>query len=290
MSTSSLGSTTTVTSAPTPISEVLPLPSSISITKQLNLARSLYAAGKKDYDSASYKSSFQSLQKAVQIQELTLGKYHEETIQSYWGLGRAACRCIDPAVLGGRKRRNIILQSFQRAARMAEPALSDLEYETMLQDMSDCFHEAFLQETISTSGSISSDCRSIIDDGAFPHLHCDPLKHMMRLFELERKGDMYVKKYKYRKASTAYCQALQLQDALVGEDSLDGADIRCKLALCFLHMSAIQQARRALQMAYTCFVAQVGTEHPATLGALARMKKIAMSTSSTSVMSHGSGF
>jgi len=178
---------------------------------------------------------------------------------------------------------------------MAEPALSDLEYKTMLQDMRDRYHEAFSHETIRTSGTSSSDScsnstgdrNSIVDDGEFLRLHCDPVKHMMRLFELERKGDMYMKKSKHRKASIAYCQALQLQDTLVGEDSLDGADIRCKLALCFLHTSAIQQARRALQMAYTYFVAQVGTEHPATLGAVARMKKIAMSdTSLRSVTSY----
>jgi len=295
MSTSSLGSTATVTSAPTPITIVPSPTSSISITEQLNRARSLFATGKKSYDSASYMSSFQSLQQAVQIQELSLGKYHKETIRSYWQLGRAACRCIDQEVLGVRKRRKIVLQSFQRAARMAEPALGDLEYKTMLQDMRDRYHEAFSHETIRTSGISSSDScststgdsNSIVDDGAFLGLHCDPVKHMMRLFELERKGDMYMKKSKYRKASIAYCQALQLQDALVGEDSLDGADIRCKLALCFLHTSAIQQARRALQMAYTYFVAQVGTEHPATLGAVARMKKIAMSgTSLRSVTSY----
>ena len=113
------------------------------------------------------------------------------------------------------------------------------------------------------------------------------MKHMVHIFELEKRGDAFMKKKQYKKASLTYSQALQIQDALVGEDSLCGADIRCKLAMCFLQQDQIPQARRALQIAYTTFVAQVGTDHPATLGAVARMKKIAMTTSTRSLTSRG---
>ncbi|CAJ1959232.1 unnamed protein product [Cylindrotheca closterium] len=327
------GSTKSLTSAPTPISSTPTPTSSISISKQLNRARSLYNEGKQSYDEENYENSFQSLREAAQIQELSLGKYHKETIQSYWQLGRAACKCAEPMDANNssiKSKRHTVLQAFQRAARMAEGTFSETEYTSMLQDMKECYQEATFEDLvvvapICTSGSVSggsdnqsvssgishrssashrssSSHRSNSDENAYRKVHNDPMKHMLKVLELEKSGDGYVKKKNYRKASTIYGQALQLQDVLVGEDSLDGADIRCKLALCFMHTNCQPQARRALQMAYTCFVANVGTEHPATLGAVARMKKIAMSSgtafstksmsivSVTSVTSSVSGF
>lgn len=285
-------STSSLTSAPTPISSAPTPTSPMSITKQLTRSRSLYKEGTKSYDEGNYKNALKCLQEVVQIQELSLGKYHKETIHSYWQLGKAACKCTEKL---GKNKRHIVLQAFQRAARMAEAPFSDAEYSSMLQDMKGSYHAAFCQDittSTSTSSSFSSDCQSVSsgishwsDESAFRQVQTDPMKHLLTVFELERKGDGHVKKKNYRKASNAYGEALKLQDVLVGEDSLDGADIRSKLALCFMNTGATQQARRALQMAYTCFVAQVGTEHPATLGAVARMKKTAMSTSTKSIVS-----
>lgn len=285
-------STSSFTSAPTPISSAPTPTSPRSITKQLNRSRSLYKEGTKSYDEGNYKNSLKCLQGVVQIQELSLGKYHTETIHSYWQLGKAACKCTETL---GKNKRHIVLRAFQRAARMAEVPFSDAEYSSMLQDMKDSYHEAFCQDittSTSTTSSFSSDCQSVgsgishwSDENTVRQVQTDPMKHLLIVFELERKGDNHVKKKNYRKASNAYGEALKLQDVLVGEDSLDGADIRSKLALCFINTGATQQARRALQMAYTCFVAQVGTEHPATLGVVARMKKTAISTSTKSIMS-----
>lgn len=290
-------STSSFTSAPTPVSNLPPPPTStVSVTKQLHKARTLYEEGLIAYESEQYNQAYESLQKAVRIQELNLGKYHEETIRSYWRLGRAACKSELEESKEKKKKRHVVLQAFQRAARMGFSKAEDAEYNAMLQDMRDCFRQAFLQQesglTVSTcNNSDSSDSQSINSNNSSSHwsadeqvlkqVHVDPMKHMLKVFELEQKGDACVKKKNYKKAAQAYSQALQLQDALLGADSLDGADIRCKLALCFLRTNSTPQARRALQMAYTCFVQQVGTEHPATLGAVARMKKLAMSTTSS---------
>lgn len=212
------------------------------IHQELKRARSCYHQGKTDYSQADYAGALEHFQEAVRIQEMYLGKYHEETIRSYWRLGRAACK---------EQERVQALRAFQRAARMAASAFSKASYQHLMTDIEQCWQDAHPE------------------DG-------DSLKLILQVFKLERQGDIAFRKNHYVKATEAYCEALQLQDSsLLGQDSLDGADIRCKLGFCFMKTSATPQARRALQMAYDCFVGHVGKDHPATLGAVAKMKIIA---------------
>jgi tetratricopeptide (TPR) repeat protein len=214
-----------------------------SISQQVKKARSLYRQGKERYALADYATALQLFKRSIRIQEVNLGKYHAETIRSYWRMGRAACK---------EQERVQALRAFQRAARMAGPTFKENSYQKLLTDIEQCWQAAHPE------------------DG-------DSLKMMIKVFSFEKEGDVAFKRNQYVKAIEAYCKALKLQDSLLGQDSLDGADIRCKLALCFLKTSATPQARRALQMAYDCFVGQVGKDHPATLGAVAKMKTIAVS-------------
>eukprot|EP00980_Cylindrotheca_fusiformis_P024147 scaffold11571_cov122-Cylindrotheca_fusiformis.AAC.10 len=215
-----------------------------SIAKEINKARSLYKKGKECYENAEFSESSRLLQRAVRIQENYLGKYHEETIRSYWRLGRAECKEQGHRVQA--------LRAFQRAARMAESTFTASSYQHLMNDIEQCWRAVQPEDK-------------------------DSLKVMTSVFKFEQQGDAAYKRNRYVKAIEAYCKALKLQDeSLLGQNSLDGADIRCKLGLCFLKTSATPQARRALQMAYDCFVGHVGKQHPATLGAIAKMKAIAI--------------
>lgn len=93
-------------------------------------------------------------------------------------------------------------------------------------------------------------------------------------FELEQEADSSCKNRQFSKAIECYQRALAIQDSLTGMDSLDGADIRCKLACCFLRLSNLQEAESVLNAAHECFMKRFGEQHPATLGAAAGIKSV----------------
>merc|ERR1712183_626651 len=97
---------------------------------------------------------------------------------------------------------------------------------------------------------------------------------MMEIFHYEHLGDDAFKNKRYADATENYCRSLSLQDSLIGKDSLDGADIRYKLGCSLLRTQSNPQAQTALQLAYDCYVKEVGTEHPAYLGTAAKIKTI----------------
>ena len=100
------------------------------------------------------------------------------------------------------------------------------------------------------------------------------MKVLQDIIANEQVGDRYFKQGRYHKANHYYGKALALQDETIGTDSLDGADIRCKLAYTMLKDSSTtkQQAAQTLQLAYDCYMNKVGKDHPATYGVAAKIK------------------
>jgi tetratricopeptide (TPR) repeat protein len=105
------------------------------------------------------------------------------------------------------------------------------------------------------------------------------LDELRGVLALERQGDAASKKRNFKEAVESYQQALNIQDSsLMGSDSLDGADIRCKLGCCLLRLSQVKEAQQVLQAAHECYLVHVGNDHPATFGALANMKSVKTTT------------
>lgn len=213
--------------------------SNTSYTMLMKECRHLYRSGKRKYSDGEFSSALSEFEKAVSMQERLYGKYHFDTVKSYWWKGMAACKTSNE---------NLALKSFQRAMRMGESAFDGPSYEIMLKEIDKCWRDS--------------------------HTTGDILSEMKQIFECEGEGDKAFKERNFTKAIEFYYKSLKLQDELVGSDSLDGADIRCKLAVSLLRTSAEIEAHQALTLAYDCYVNQVGVDHPATLGAAATMKNL----------------
>eukprot|EP00980_Cylindrotheca_fusiformis_P024145 scaffold11571_cov122-Cylindrotheca_fusiformis.AAC.8 len=160
-------------------------------------------------------------------------------------MGKAACKISQGS--------NVALKAFQRALRMGKSSFRNKDaYNAMMKEMEEAWFE------VSSPTDLS-------------------LGIMMEIFAAEERGDKAFKAKKYVAAVEHYCQALSLQDALVGRDSLDGADIRYKLGSSLLCTSTpATRAQETLQLAYECYVDQVGEEHPAAMGVSAKIKTIAV--------------
>lgn len=210
------------------------------VDRQLKEAKSLYTEGKEKHASGDYAAAQKSFGAALQIQEVILGKYHQDTIKSYWRCGRAACLANDDSAA---------LEAFQRAARMAETSFDKKVNERLWKEI-----RSYWGKTHDESD------KSLEQMGAF--------------FELEHEADLHCKNRQFSKAIECYQRALAIQDSLTGADSLDGADIRCKLACCFLRLSNLQEAESVLNTAHECFMKRFGEQHPATLGAAAGIKNV----------------
>jgi tetratricopeptide (TPR) repeat protein len=211
-----------------------------NFSKEMRDSRAVFSDGRDKFTSGDFDEAFQLFRKAVKMHELLFGKYHEETIRSYWYMGKSACKIEE---------KTEALKAFQRATRMAESTLDGAVYQEMCHDIQECWTTAH-----PTDGHI------------FSLLH--------KIFKYEQRGDKALKSQKYSKAIQNYCKALSLLDSLLGEDSLDAADIRCKLAFSLIKTSATPEAHRTLQSAYNLYVSEVGQDHPATLGAAAKIKTI----------------
>jgi len=217
------------------------LNSSSGFQQEIQESRVCFNKGKEEYEDANFSESLDFFQQAVKMQEVLFGKYHQETIQSYLWKGKAACK---------EGRVSIALTAFQRATRIAEQGAFDKEqYKELLNDIEQCWYE------IKPDNDVT-------------------LGVMMEIFSYEQCGDSAVKEQRYVEAIESYCQALSLQDSIVGRDSLDGADIRYKLGCSLLRTKSSLQARQTLQLAYDCYVKEVGTEHPASMGAAAKIRTI----------------
>jgi tetratricopeptide (TPR) repeat protein len=226
---------------------------SSSPTMQLQDARRLYEQGKDEYANGQYAEAAERFREATLIQEVTLGKYHQDTIKSYWRCGRAACKAGDEREA---------LRAFQRAARMAETSFSRSINASLREDIQQSWRDMHTNKAHSEN------------PGEHAHAHALALEQMAEVFGLERQGDASCKNGNFAKAAEFYQRVLDIQDSLVGADSLDGADVRCKLACCHLRMKNLQQAEAALINAHECFLKQFGELHPATLGAAATMQTV----------------
>mmetsp|Transcript_29722 Transcript_29722/g.71563 ORF Transcript_29722/g.71563 Transcript_29722/m.71563 type:complete len:235 (-) Transcript_29722:299-1003(-) len=225
--------------------------SSMSTMQQIKASRESFRNGKKLYNQGVYEDSLAEFRRAVRLQEVVFGKYHKETIRSYLEQGKAALKLAG----GSEEEEDLILtslKSFQRATRMANVSFQKALNRDMWKDIETNWYDVH-PETDLSLGTLSE------------------------IFALEDLGDKAIKRHQYVKAIEHYCGALSLQDALVGKDSLDGADIRYKLGSALLKTSATPQAQETLQLAYKCYVDQVGKDHPATMGCVSKIKTISAS-------------
>jgi tetratricopeptide (TPR) repeat protein len=226
------------------------------VFRQLQEARSLYDQGKEAHKNENFDDALQLFRRAIRVQEGIIGKYHQDTIKTYWRMGRSACMAEDDRAA---------LQSFQRAVRMAETTFDAPINQSLWKDIQSCWSEKHSSTDTSASARTrtpaASDCSTRTT-----------LAQLAQVLQAERQGDVACKKRHFLEAIESYQRALMLQDSLLGDDSLDGADIRCKLACCFLRMSKLRDAQRVLQTAHQCYLGHFGEQHPATLGAVANMK------------------
>mmetsp|Transcript_1033 Transcript_1033/g.2017 ORF Transcript_1033/g.2017 Transcript_1033/m.2017 type:complete len:310 (+) Transcript_1033:235-1164(+) len=293
------------------------------VSNGMKESRECYCNGRDKYSAGDYETAFELFNKAVQMQEVLFGKYHEDTVKSYWWLGKAASHQNEPQEA---------LKAFQRATRTGEVALGKPMYLEMVRDieetlaMSTKTQHSFkknkktsdgvlhggsnMNNTSRTSGSSTTSTRSLRLSGglsspssssssksprrslraSFSSLS-SPTKKKKQLMKVlqdiiahEQEGDRYFKEGRYTKANDYYGKALKLQDQTMGTDSLDGADIRCKLAYSMLKDDSSsstapvntkqQEAAQTLQLAYECYVDKVGKDHPATYGVAAKIKTI----------------
>ncbi|CAJ1959233.1 unnamed protein product [Cylindrotheca closterium] len=217
---------------------------SMSTMQQIKSSRESFRKGQQLYMEANYEDSLEAFSRAVQLQEVVFGKYHKETIQSYLEQGKAALKTGDTQKA---------LKSFQRATRMANVSFQNKALNRdMWKQIETCWYSVHPETDVS-------------------------LGILSEIYALEELGDKAVKRHQYIKAIEHYCGALSLQDKLVGKDSLDGADIRYKLGSALHKTSAMPQAQETLQLAYKCYVDQVGKDHPATMGCISKIQTISAS-------------
>jgi len=272
------------------------------VSNEMKESRDCYCNGRDKYTAGDYEAAFSFFHQAVQMQEVLLGKFHADTCKSYWWLGKAACQTQSEP--------QEALKAFHRAVRTGEVALGKPMYNEMLRDIEEClamsgWSHSFKKTSSSSPNLLSSrslrssfstsSTRSLMNNNnnnnnsnsgttssrrslRSSFLRSKNKKHMKILQQIishEQDGDRYFKEGRYGKANDYYSRALELQDETMGTDSLDGADIRCKLAYSMLKDSATKhEATRTLQLAYECYVDKVGEDHPATYGVAAKIKTI----------------
>jgi tetratricopeptide (TPR) repeat protein len=223
---------------------------SMSTMQQIKASRESFRKGQQLYIQGDYNDSLEEFRRTVQLQEVVFGKYHKETIRSYLEQGKAALKLAS-------QENNVLLtltalKSFQRATRMANVSFQKALNREMWKEIETNWYDVHPETDVS-------------------------LGILSEIYALEDLGDKAIKRHQYVKAIEHYCGALSLQDALVGKDSLDGADIRYKLGSALFKTSAMPQAQETLQLAYKCYVDQVGMDHPATMGCISKIQTIPVS-------------
>lgn len=251
------------------------------VQREMKDSRKYYCDGRDKYDAGEYERAYALFDRAVQMQEILLGKYHEDTVKSYWWLGKSACYTHSEP--------QEALKAFQRATRTGEIALGKILYVDMLRDIEECLALTDWSESLSFKKNHNDSSISVAESrdsrrstkslrSSFRKSTGSKTKFMKVLQEIiidEQEGDRAFKQGRYTKANDYYAKALALQDITMGSDSLDGADIRCKLAYSMLKGSGTKaEAEKTLKLAYECYVDKVGKEHPATYGVAAKIKTI----------------
>lgn len=237
---------------------------SMSTVQQIKESRESFRRGQASYKRGEYSDSLAQFRLAVRLQEVAFGKYHKETIRSYLEQGKAALKlaAVDPKEEEEEAEDLTLtaLKCFQRATRMANVSFQNKALNRDLwKEIETCWYD------VHPSSEAATD--------ALP----SPLAILSEIYALEDLGDKSIKRHHYVKAIEHYCGALSLQDELVGKDSLDGADIRYKMGSALLKTSATPQAQETLQLAYDCYVDQVGKDHPATMGCFSKIQTISAS-------------
>ncbi|KAL3928435.1 MAG: hypothetical protein SGBAC_012654 [Bacillariaceae sp.] len=282
------------------------------VSNEMRVSKECYSDARDKYEAGDFEAAYQLLKKAVQMQEILLGKYHADTVTSYWWLGKAACRTHSEPPQEA-------LKAFQRATRTGEVALGKERYSEMLRDMeetlalqgwSNSLNKATSSPNLlvgehnnnnNQNNSSSRSLRFSLNSSPTLSFHkgsssrrslrasfgrSSPVTQKKKLMGVlrdiiahEQEGDRYFKEGRYGKANEYYGKALTLQDQTMGTDSLDGADIRCKLAysMLLLHKKSTTtttKVQQTLQQAYECYVDKVGKDHPATYGVVAKINTI----------------
>ena len=225
------------------------MPSKTLPNEKLEECRDLYLQGKKEYQKNNYIDSVRLYLKAVYLQEMLLGKYHQDTIKTYWRLGRAAAMA---------QQDQQAIEAFYRACRFAETT----------------FDESVVQSLIRDIDAVWTARESHEEEGRNPSAAKSPRESMEKLLELEKAADVSCKKGGYQDAIKAYQEALALLNDLAGNDTVCGSDLRVKMSTCYLKHGQTAEASRALTAAHECYMRRLGENHPATLGAAANLRSL----------------
>ncbi|KAG7352205.1 tetratricopeptide repeat protein [Nitzschia inconspicua] len=228
------------------------MPSKSLPGKKLDECRQLYLQGKSEQAKTNFVDAVRLFSKAVYLQEMLLGKYHQDTVKTYWRLGRAACLA---------KQERQAIEAFHRAMRMAGTTFEESVVKSLLHDV-----EAVWKEL-----ETSDENRSPTADRALE----SPVQDFERLLSLEKNADLACKNQEFVSAIRSYEEALELLAKVAGcSDTLCGADIRVKQSTCYLKNHQQAEAAETLSTAYECYLERLGGNHPATLGAAATLKTL----------------
>lgn len=229
--------------------------------EQLEQCRSLYLQGKSEHKKENFVEAVRWFSKAVYLQEMMLGKYHQDTIKTYWRLGRAASLA---------KQEQQAVEAFHRAMRMAETTFETSVCHSLLNDVESVWSEVGQLEEGGTSNEAETRSPSIADSSS-----PSPLQDFEKLLALEKTGDQACKKKEFLCAIQSYQEALDLLTKVAGSsDTLCGADLRVKQSTCYLKVNNAVKASEALSAAHECYLRRLGDNHPATLGTAASLKTL----------------
>ncbi|KAG7366314.1 expressed tetratricopeptide repeat protein [Nitzschia inconspicua] len=231
------------------------MPSKSLPRKKLDECRQLYLQGKSEHAKMNFVDAGRLFSKAVYMQEMLLGKYHQDTVKTYWRLGRAACLA---------KQERQAIEAFHRAMRMAETTFEESVIKSLLHDVEAVWGKAKELET-------GDENRCPTADRALE----SPMQDFERLLSLEKNADLACKNQEFISAIRSYEEALELLAKVAGcSDTLCGADIRVKQSTCYLKNHQQAEAAETLSTAYECYLRRLGGNHPATLGAAATLKTL----------------
>ena len=227
------------------------MPSKTLPNEKLEECRDLYLQGKKEYQKNNYIDSVRLYLKAVYLQEMLLGKYHQDTIKTYWRLGRAAAMA---------QQDQQAIEAFYRACRFAETT----------------FDESVVLSLINDVDAVWSARESPDQEGRDPTTAAikSPRESLEKLLELEKAADVACKRGGYEDAIKSFQEALSLLNDLAGSDTVCGSDLQVKMSTCYLKHGQTSEASRALSAAHECYMRRLGEDHPATLGAAANLRSL----------------
>lgn len=261
--------------------------------QQLKAAATNYDEGKALHHAGDYEAALDAYRQALAIREPFLGKYHWDTIKTYWRMGRSHWLLAEAKTNhdGGPnsspnqlKQQQAAVRCWKRAMRLAE----------RLQGKDHPITER-LSEDISRFLSTKTGDNSVDSK-------VDMFKTIQQWLEHERQGDLSTKGTDYRRALKHYHNAMKLEQqifssapssedmdstvstknsitsctaSVVSTGSLDGADLACKMAGLYKLQGDLKASLAAYEMAHDCYVVTWGdVDHPAKNGAAASIQAI----------------